>query len=190
MTKENDETHTGIYYNAYSEDLFVWDNDIDNDEANVQLTIISSNLNRLYDGLQESDILAKLKPYRVNFDFTFIRYSEIDLGIKSISFFPADKKYGDAPPIKISRGEERIFIWCFFLALMEVQGWAEKQSNHFFIDDPVTSLDDHNIFITASKLYELIDKYYPNGKIIISTHHVGIFAILSDWLRKGEKSDR
>ena len=26
-TKREDGTHTGVYYNAFSEDLFVWDND-------------------------------------------------------------------------------------------------------------------------------------------------------------------
>ena len=29
---KNGEQHTGIYYNAFSEDIFVWDNDIENDE--------------------------------------------------------------------------------------------------------------------------------------------------------------
>ncbi len=121
LTKDEDGRHTGIYYNAYSEDLFVWDNDIDSQESDVQLSIISSNLNKLHSGLEEVDIHAKLKPYRVNFDFTFIRYSNIDLGIKSISLFPIDMEYGHVPPIKISRGEERIFIWYFFLALMDGQ---------------------------------------------------------------------
>ena len=34
-TKEEDGTHAGNYYNAYSEDLFVWNNDIENGEANI-----------------------------------------------------------------------------------------------------------------------------------------------------------
>lgn len=28
-TKKEDGTHTGVYYNAFSEDLFVWENDED-----------------------------------------------------------------------------------------------------------------------------------------------------------------
>ncbi len=90
--------------------------------------------------------------------------------------------------IKISRGEERIFVWCFFLALFEVEGWADKQPSHFFIDDPVSSLDDHNIFVTASTLYDLIEAHHKSRKFIITTHHIGFFSILSDWLTKGEKS--
>ena len=92
--------------------------------------------------------------------------------------------------MKISRGEERVFVWCFFLAMMEVEGWAERQSHHIFIDDPVSSLDDHNIFVTASTLYDLIEKHFDERKIIIATHHVGMFSILFDWLKKGEKSSK
>ncbi len=92
--------------------------------------------------------------------------------------------------MKISRGEERIFIWCFFLAMMEVEGWAEIQTRHIFINDPISSLDDNNIFVTASTLYDLIETHFGERKIIIATHHVGLFSILCDWLRKGEKSSK
>ncbi len=44
--------------------------------------------------------------------------------------------------------------------------------------------------MTASILYNLIERYFGERKIIISTHHVGMFSILSDWLKKGEKSDK
>jgi hypothetical protein len=91
-------------------------------------------------------------------------------------------------PLKISRGEERIFVWCFFLALFEVEGWADERSSHFFIDDPVSSLDDHNVFITASTIYDLIDEHHENRKIIVTTHHIGLFSILADLLTKGEKA--
>ena len=51
-------------------------------------------------------------------------------------------------------------------------------------------LDDHNIFVTAATLFELIENHYESRKIIITTHHVGLFSILCDWLRKGEKSGK
>ena len=189
-TKEEDGTHTGIYYNAYSEDLFVWNNDIEHSETDIRLTVLPSSLNRLHADLNENDIHAKLKPYRPSFDFRFVMHPDAEKGIKSISFFPAGMQPGDVPAMKISRGEERVFVWCFFLAMMEVEGWAEKQARHIFIDDPVSSLDDHNIFVTASTLYGLIEKHFGERKIIIATHHVGLFSILSDWLKKGEKSDK
>ena len=189
-TKEEDGTHAGIYYNAYSEDLFVWNNDIENDEANIRLTVLPSTLSRLHADLNELDIHAKLKPYRISFDFRFVMYPDAEMGIQSIVFFPLGTQPGEVPAMKISRGEERVFVWCFFLAMMEVEGWAERQSRHIFIDDPISSLDDHNIFVTISTLYDLIEKHFGERKIIITTHHVGMFSILYDWLMKGEKSDK
>ena len=187
-TKEEDGTHPGIYYNAYSEDLFVWNNDIENGEANIRLTVLPSSLSRLHADLNELDIHAKLKPYRASFDFRFVMHPDAEKGIESISFFPAGTQPGDVPAMKISRGEERVFVWCFFLAMMEVEGWADKKTRHIFVDDPVSSLDDHNIFVTASTLYDLIEKYFGERKIIIATHHIGMFSVLFDWLMKGEKS--
>ena len=52
-TKDEDGTHAGIYYNAYSEDLFVWNNDIENGEANIRLTVLPSSLSRLHADLNE-----------------------------------------------------------------------------------------------------------------------------------------
>ena len=189
-TKNANGTHVGIYYNAYSEDLFVWNNDIEHGETDIRLTVLPSSLSRLHADLNELDIHAKLKPYRPSFDFRFVMHPDAEKGIASISFFPAGTQPGDLPAMKISRGEERVFVWCFFLAMIEVEGWADRQSRHIFIDDPVSSLDDHNIFVTASTLYDLIEKHYVERKIIIATHHVGMFSILSDWLTKGEKSDK
>ena len=189
-TRKEDGTHAGIYYNAYSEDLFVWNNDIENSEANIRLTVLPSSLSRLHADLNELDIHAKLKPYRVNFDFRFAMHPDAEKGIESISFFPADTQPDDVLPMKLSRGEERVFVWCFFLTIMEVEGWADKQTRHIFVDDPVSSLDDHNVFVTASTLYNLIDKYFGERKIIIATHHIGMFSILFDWLMKGEKSSK
>ncbi len=189
-TKDEDGAHTGIYYNAYSEDLFVWDNDIENDEENIRLNVLPSRLSRFHADLSENEIHTKLKPYRPSFDFRYNMHQDVERGIESISFFPMGKQPGDVPPIKLSRGEERIFIWCFFLAMMEVEDWADMQHRYIFIDDPVSSLDDHNMFVTASMLYGLIEKHYGERKIIIATHHVGLFSILSDWLKKGEKGSR
>ncbi len=188
-TKKEDGSHAGIYYNAYSEDLFLWDNDNENNEANIRLTVKPSSLNKFHGSLTEDSVRKKLEPYNLAFDFEFGLYANPEKGIETISFFvKEDDGSEDNRNIKISRGEERIFVWCFFLALFEVEGWADKQPEHFFIDDPVSSLDDHNIFVTAATLYDLIEAQSKRRKIIISTHHVGLYSILSDWLLKGEKA--
>jgi len=192
-TKSNDGKHVGVYYNAYSEDLFVWDNDPENDETNIQLDIRKSSLNRFHSSLTEDDIREKLNRFRPNYRFDFIPHDNPEDGIKSVMFFhevadPADPNKVSKVSFKISRGEERIFVWCFFLALFDVEGWADKQSSHFFIDDPVSSLDDHNIFITASTIYDLIDDHHDERRFVITTHHIGLFSILVDMLTKGEKA--
>ncbi len=188
-TKElNENSAIGVYYNAYSEDLFQWNNDEENDNQDIKLNIIPSSLNHYHSNLDEELILDKLAPYKPKYKFFFNPLNEENLedGFGSISFYLEEDE--SQTPIKISRGEERIFIWCFFLALFEVEGLTKKHNQHFFIDDPVSSLDDHNIFITAHLLLELLKKHCNDRKIIITTHHMGIFSILQDWLKKGEYS--
>ena len=171
---------TGVYYNAYSEDLFVWDNDIEHSEENIKLRIVPSSLNESHSLIYEDDVRQKLKPYNPKYDFVFHSYEDDpSKGIEFISFHLDDK---DEKSIKLSRGEERIFVWCFFLALIDSEGWADKQNQYIFIDDPVSSLDDHNIFVTAFTLFELIKKHYETRKIIITTHHIGFATILGNWL--------
>lgn len=184
----NENSAIGVYYNAYSEDLFQWNNDEENDNQDIKLNIIPSSLNHYHSNLDEELILDKLAPYKPKYKFFFNPLNEENLedGFGSISFYLEEDE--SQTPIKISRGEERIFIWCFFLALFEVEGLTKKHNQHFFIDDPVSSLDDHNIFITAHLLLELLKKHCNDRKIIITTHHMGIFSILQDWLKKGEYS--
>lgn len=189
-TKAEDGIHSGVYYNAFSEDLFIWDNDDENDGANVRLLVRPSSLSKFHTLLTEDNIRDKLNAFKPKFGFELkLHEDDPEKGIESISFFVPNQN-PDIPqlPIKISRGEERIFVWCFFLALFEVEGWADKQSSHFFIDDPVSSLDDHNIFVTVSTLYDLIEAHHTKRKIIVTTHHIGLFSILADMLTKGEKA--
>lgn len=186
--KQNEEKHMGVYYNAFSEDLFIWDNDEENNNENIRLKINYSNLSNFHSYLDVKDVEKKLEMYNHNYKFDFNLNDDLEKGIDSISFFIDDE---NSQPIKISRGEERIFIWCFFLALFEVDIWSEnEQDAHFFIDDPVSSMDEHNIFITARSIFDLIEEHYLKKKIIITTHHIGLFSILHDKLKKGEKSDR
>jgi len=216
VTKDVDENHTGVYYNAFSEDLFAWDNDIEHDEANVRLIVKKSSLNQFHTLFTEEDVTKKLEQYKPRYTF-FFKFLENnpEKGLESVSFFiedtekkeedrrkrEEDKKNGidlddKIDPdeykiqIKISRGEERIFVWCLFLTMFEVEGWTDEQDAHFFIDDPVSSLDEHNIFVTATTLYELIEKNYEQRKIIITTHHIGLYSILANWLTKGEKAHK
>jgi wobble nucleotide-excising tRNase len=184
---ENEEKHIGVYYNAYSEDLFVWENDEENFNENIRLNILFSTLSQFHSFIDEKDIEEKLAIYNPKFKFRFNLHENLEKGIESVTFFIDEE---NQTPIKISRGEERIFVWCFFLALFQVDAWASSQDAHFFIDDPVSSLDEHNIFLTAESIFNLIEEHYLKKRIIITTHHIGLFSILFDKLKKGEKSGR
>jgi hypothetical protein len=180
--------HTGVYYNAYSEDLFMWDNDEEHDNANMRLKVSMSSLSQYHGFLDGSPSLLEqnLGRYNPKYLYTLNPHENPENGVESITF----RLEEGGSPIKISRGEERIFIWCFFLSLFEVDEWAGEHDAHVFIDDPVSSLDDHNIFITADSIYDIIEKHYLKRRIIITTHHIGLYSILFDRLRKGEKSSR
>lgn len=176
----NNNTHIGVYYNAFSEDLFVWKN-----EENLRLTIQVSNLNEFHSFIDEEAIEKKLAIYNPKYKFRLKTHDNPQDGFESVIFFLNEE---DQSPIKISRGEERIFVWCFFLALFEVEDLAKNQKAHYFIDDPVSSLDEHNIFVTAESIFELINEHYVEKRIIITTHHIGLFSILFNWLKKGDRS--
>ncbi len=186
---DNGGQHKGVYYNAYSEDLFYWDNDEANNGDNIRLVVKPSTLNQYHSLLNEPNLRSKLRLYKPVYDFELQFFADVTKGIEAIRFFvDSAVRPTDPPAIKISRGEQQTFLWCFFLALFDIEGWTNERSGHFFIDDPVSSLDDHTIFVTAASVMELIEQHVATRKIIITTHHVGFFAILADWLKKGEKA--
>lgn len=182
LTKKEDGSHAGVYYNAYSEDLFRWNNDEENGNENIRLEILKSSLNPYFSSIIENpDLLdEKLAPYLPKYTYEFDQNKNPEVGIDAIRFSREEESN-----IKISRGEERIFVWCFFLALFDADAWTGEQDSHFFIDDPVSSLDEHNVFLTADSLMRIINEKITaksEKRFIITTHHIGLFSILSDRL--------
>ncbi len=173
-----------LYFNAYTEDLFHWDNDLQNDERRV----LSMNRNsRFFGGLQTLEMESRIGPLLARYaDFNFF----IDYEQWVISFFRERDENGDPIPIKVSRGEENIFVWCFFLAVaqlaidgQEAYAWVK----YIYVDDPISSLDDNNAIAVAAHLAHLLKG--TNGKIkaVISTHHALFFNVMWNTLndRKG-----
>lgn len=177
LMRDKAKRQTGIYYNAFSEDLFVWDNDMLHAEKEMRLSVVPSSLNRLHKDLDEGKIRALLTPYHQSYDFRFKWIGDDQAkGIDYIRFFRSEEPDKN---IKISRSEERLFVWSFFLALfMEADGNLGGHQ-YFFIDDPVGSLDDNNLFGTAARLVDLMKQNYKNSKIIVTTHHMGFFTTLT-----------
>lgn len=189
-----------LYFNAFTEDLFNWENDLAGDRHRLlKLNVKSRYLDALASTEFDTRIRSHLERY-VEFDFRID--SETDSSgelIKAeIVFFrdesksDSDEEGGDVFGIKISRGEENIFIWCFFLAILQlVLDGAEdyKWVKYVYIDDPISSLDEHNAIVVANHLVQMFRQAAKHeageiatGKIkvgtIISTHHNLFFNVL------------
>ena len=169
-----------LYYNAYTEDLFTWNNDLKKDKDRYLTYNKNSKFFKGIDGLSIEDGIRKY----------FHMFSDIDMNIdtsKGIINFKRKIEDEIIENIKISRGEERLFIFCFFLAILEVAiiDQDDPQSlynwvKYVFIDDPVSSLDDNNIVIMMALLADLIKQSNNKLKFIITTHHSLFFNLLSN----------
>lgn len=178
-----------LYYNAFTEDLFVWDNDLDGDE-NRKIIIQPNNFTKLAFGFlkdqgQDGNIANHFKHYthssitpEINDDFSEVTFSILRGGDDSIN------------NIKISKAEESNFIWCIFYSLIEqivevlnIADANDRSTNDFdhleyvFIDDPVTSLDENHLIELAVDLSQLI-KSSDGVKFIITTHNPLFYNVL------------
>ncbi|MDG6273928.1 AAA family ATPase [Glaesserella parasuis] len=178
--RKNGNVSNTLYFNAYTEDLFYWNNDFTNDGLEPKLLINSES--------KFFDILRDGFPLENNIRFYLDRYAEFDFKIDYDSWF-ISFSYPDEPDklIKISRGEEVIFIWCLFLALCQLV--YEKHESYqwvkyIYIDDPVSSLDDNNTIAIACDLAKLLKDNKDNFKAIISSHHGLFFNVMCNELKK------
>lgn len=80
-TKNENGSHTGVYYNAYSEDLFVWNNDEENSGEGIRLSVLPSSLSRFHTLLTEDNIRDKLKPYKPKYGFAWQVQIRIACGV-------------------------------------------------------------------------------------------------------------
>lgn len=176
-----------LYFNAFTEDLFYWDNDLLND---AQRVLRLNKASRFFDGLQELEMDNKIRPlvHRYsNFNF-LINYEEGS--VKFIREELVDGKAQNIENIKVCRGEENIFIWCFFLAIAQLaidRQVAYQWVKYIYIDDPVSSLDDNNTIAIAHHLASMLKSGSGEIKTVISTHHALFFNVLCNELSKAPK---
>jgi len=165
-----------LYFNAYTEDLFHWDNDLQNDNER-HLKINSDS--RFFSGFKELALEEKIFAY-------LERYANFDFRIDYVEWTVTFSR-GDNDHIKISRGEENIFIWCIFLAICEItmdDSDAYNWVKYLYIDDPISSLDDNNAIAVASDLAQLLKNNQGRLKTLISSHHSLFFNVMSNELKK------
>lgn len=166
------EARDTLYFNAYTEDLFAWDNDLAGD-SDRKLVLNADS--RFFAGLAEMEMDTRIRPLLqryVDFDF------RIDTDAWVVRFYP---KGNAEQPIKISRGEETMFIWCFFLSIVELAmdgASAYQWVKYIVIDDPISSLDEHNAIIVANHLAQFLARKDHAIKTVISTHHPLFFNVL------------
>lgn len=194
--------HT-LYYNAYTEDLFTWDNDLENNTEHHLMINQSSSLIQGLAGYSFADKLRKYLQVFVDIDFDF-HYDQDNQEIPDYVVFSKNVKNkvrinGEwneieetIEDIKISRGEERLFVWCFFRCILDqVIGGndAYKNIEYIYIDDPMSSLDDNNVIAFAQQLYTIIRQQlkqeadaqkagkedFRRIKFVVSSHHALFF---------------
>lgn len=138
-----------VYYNAFTEDLFSWDNDLENDnERKLKLNKNSSFIELIERQGKENEIAERFK------EFTSSKIGpNINTSTGEITFSLPTGDEEAVENIKISKGEESIFIWTVFFVLMEtiiaelnIDEISDRSTDEFnaiqyiFIDDPISSL--------------------------------------------------
>lgn len=188
------DTPDTLYFNAFTEDLFSWDNDLDGDtDRKLRLNAAS----RFFAGLDELEMDNRIRPLLRRYaDFDF-RIDTADWVVAFSRDVRAKNEAGEETTvtldnIKVSRGEENIFIWCFFLAVAELAILATEETEpyawvrYIYIDDPISSLDEHNAINVACHIAKVL-KYQERVKAVISTHHTLFFNVLCNELAKANK---
>ena len=199
---KQDNIRDTLYFNAFTEDLFFWDNDLDNDTDRV---LVLNDSSKFFAGIWALELDNRIRPLLqkyVDFDFRITKEKHKKEADKEeierweVSFFLPENPDEN---IKVSRGEEHIFIWCFFLAILQLSLDKEEGSpyewvKYVYIDDPISSLDDNYAVSVAHNLATILKDYKKINydpkkdiKFIISTHHGLFFNVLCNELNKAPR---
>lgn len=176
-----------IYYNAFTEDLFYWDNDLKGD-FHYKLIIQPNGYTQwvLQEQGQDQNSISHFQHYtsdRLTPNFN-PGFSEVTFSFKRGNDDPTEN-------IKISKGEESIFIWSIFYSLLEqiievlnTLDTSERETDKYnqleyvFIDDPVTSLDENHLIELAVNIAGLIKTSKSKLRFIITTHSPLFYNVL------------
>lgn len=181
-----------LYYNAFTEDLFYWDNDLERD-TEPKLKIQPNDFTKwvLQDQGQDQNIMAHFQRYT---DEKLTPRFSPDFSEVTFSFERGNEEQSEN--IKISKGEESNFIWSVFYSLLEqvvdvlnVAEPSERETDQFdqleyvFIDDPVSSLDENHLIQLAVDLAKLVRSSLSELKFIITTHNPLFYNVLHNELK-------
>lgn len=203
-----------LYYSAFTEDLFYWDNDLAFD-AEPKLLIRPNSFTRwvLEEQGQDQNIVTNFQRYtndkltpRFNGEYKYTGKDGENILVKAFSEVTFSLEGGNkeqAERLKISKGEESNFIWSIFYTLLELaistlndiqpdfpEPTPFDSLEYVFIDDPVSSLDDNHLIHLAVDLAQLIKSNESNIKFIITTHSPLFFNVLCNEFGSDEKTER
>ena len=188
-----------LYFNTFTEDLFTWDNDLEyDDNRTLKINEKSNFFNGFKELSLENRIFAHLERYaKINFKIDYEKWTiSFNRIIPNPEYKPRNPNNTEPETIeqdgiKISRGEENIFVFCIFLAICElvIDGVeAYKWVKYIYIDDPISSLDENNAITIANDLSNIIQKCKGRAKVVISSHHSLFYNVMYNELRKSSRS--
>ncbi|WP_276668158.1 anticodon nuclease [Thalassolituus oleivorans] len=190
-----------LYYNAFTEDLFFWDNDLTED-GEPKLKIQPNTFTNwvLKDQGQDRNIVSNFQRYAgqkltPRFNEEYLKDdSDPTSKVEAFSEVTFSLQGGDdetTSGLKISKGEESNFIWSIFYTLLEqvieilnTADPIERETNQFdqlqyvFIDDPVSSLDENHLIELAVHLGTLIRQSQSDLRFVVSTHNPLFYNVL------------
>ncbi|WP_438283772.1 anticodon nuclease [Pseudomonas alabamensis] len=189
-----------LYYNAFTEDLFYWDNDLAGDtEPKLKIQPNTFTDWVLMDQGQDRNVITTFQRYtndkltpRFNAEQKDEKTGEVTLKAFSEVTFSLERGNDErSSNLKISKGEESNFIWSIFYTLLEqvvgvlnVAEPADRETDQFnqleyvIIDDPVSSLDENHLIQLAVNLGQLISSSTSDVKFIVSTHSALFYNVL------------
>lgn len=190
-----------LYYNAFTEDLFYWDNDLSQDtepKLKIQPNSFTDWLLKLLRDLGQDGNIVRYFQHYANDKLTphFTEdFSEITFTLERGN----DELSGN---LKISKGEESNFIWSVFYTLLDqaintlnVVEPENRETSQFdqleyvFIDDPVSSLDENHLIELAVNLAALIKNSPIVLKFVITTHSALFYNVLHNELGLRKKDN-
>jgi len=119
-----------LYYSAFTEDLFYWDNDLSGDEERKLKIHPNSFTNWVFDEQgHDQNVIANFQQYtdnkltpRFNPEYTVKDGNDKEITIKAFSEVTFSLERGGdetSENLKISKGEESNFIWSVFNTLLD-----------------------------------------------------------------------
>jgi hypothetical protein len=203
-----------LYYSAFTEDLFYWDNDLAFD-AEPKLLIRPNSFTRwvLEEQGQDRNIVTNFQRYtnekltpRFNEEYKLQGKDGHEVAIKAFSEVTFSLEGGNdehTQNLKISKGEESNFIWSIFYTLLEQAIFTLNDIQpdypeptpfdnleYVFIDDPVSSLDDNHLIQLAVDLAHLVKSNNSSINFIITTHNPLFYNVLCNEFASDEKTER